>query len=207
MLITAGPTREQIDPVRYISNHSSGKMGFALADAANQMGAEVTLVSGPTELEKPSGVNVINILSTKEMFTTVKKEFRKADILIMAAAPADFTPAKLSKSKLKKADAIDSIPLKPTVDILKSLKELKTNKQLVIGFALETDNPVENARKKLKDKNLDMIVLNQPTENSGFGTETNKVTIITPRKKPIELSLKSKSEISHEILDLIESML
>ena len=207
ILITAGPTREEIDPVRYITNHSSGKMGYAIAEAAFQMGAEVTLISGPTNLNQPSGIKVINIISTEELQKVVLKEFKKSDCLIMAAAPADYKPAYKNSKKLKRTSEKLSMELSPTDDILKEVAKIKTKKQLTIGFALEIDNGIENASKKLIDKALDLIVLNQPGSDSGFNTDTNRVTVIAPRKKPVEWPLMSKNEIAYKLLELIQRML
>jgi phosphopantothenoylcysteine decarboxylase/phosphopantothenate--cysteine ligase len=206
ILITAGPTKEHLDPVRYISNHSSGKMGYALAQAAQALGANVTLISGPTSLSAPSGVKIINIQSTKELHKAVKKEFSKNDCLIMSAAPADYTPKEVKVGKIKKSDMSMELILKPTVDILKDINKQKRKNQLVVGFALETENGITNARKKLKEKNLDMIVLNQPGDGTAFDSDTNQVTIIRPRSKNIELPKQSKLEISIRILDIISSL-
>lgn len=207
-LITAGPTREQIDPVRFISNNSSGKMGFALAAAAQSLGADVTLVTGPTALEAPSGCKVIHINSTNDLFRSVKKEFPKTDCLIMAAAPADYTPIKSEKQKIKKSDASLRIDVKPTPDVLKELSTMcKTKRPVMVGFALETENGITNARRKLKEKNLDMIVLNETGKDTAFESDTNKVTVLMPKKKPIEIPLMSKEDISSRVLDLIAPLL
>lgn len=207
ILITAGPTREEIDPVRYITNHSSGKMGYAMAEAAKQMGAEVTLISGPTNLSQPSGIIVFNIISTEELQKIVLKEFKKSDCLIMAAAPADYKPAKRNSKKLKKTTEMLSMELSPTDDILKEIAKIKTKKQLTIGFALETDNGVANATKKLIEKDLDLIILNQPGPDSGFNTDTNRVTVIARNKKGVDWPLLSKKEIAHKLLEFIQKML
>jgi len=205
-LITAGPTRENIDPVRYISNYSSGKMGYALAEAAIFLGANVTLISGPTALSVPSGVKLINIQSTNDLHQTVTREFKKNDCLIMSAAPADYTPQDVKTSKIKKADVSMGLKLKPTIDILKDINRIKKKNQIVVGFALETENGIANARKKLKDKNLDLIVLNQPGNGTAFDSDTNQVTVIRPRRKNIVLPKQSKLEISFCLLDIIASL-
>lgn len=184
-------------------------MGYALAQAAIDLGAEVTLVSGPTDLNPPGGATIVNVETTDQMARAVLKHFGKADCLIMAAAPADFTPAKPQKSKIKKADANLELKLKPTVDILKEVSRVRRKNQRVIGFALETDNEVANARRKLTEKKLDMIVLNNPTRvGEGFSHDTNRVILIRGGKlKPLYLQLASKSEISLRILDIVASML
>lgn len=207
VLITAGPTREEIDPVRYISNHSSGKMGFAIAQAAKKLGAEVTLIAGPTNLAPLDGVRQLDIISTDQLYKMTVKEFPKNDILIMSAAPADFTPASKKRQKIKKSDSFNSIDLKPTVDILSELKKLKKKKQFVVGFALETENKLTNAQKKLKEKNLDMIVVNSPTDNTGFHHDTNAVTILVPDKRKKELPLMEKSKLAELLLDYLATML
>lgn len=208
ILITAGPTRELIDPVRYISNYSSGKMGYALAEAARDLGAEVTLVSGPTSLDAPLGVEFIGITSTDELFKEVSAQYKKHDCLIMAAAPADFKPEQQINRKIKKSEKLSSIELHPTVDILSELsKKRKGKNPLLVGFALETENGLQNARRKLKEKQLDMIVLNQPTLSTGFEHDTNKITIIMPGKKPVELPFAKKIDLSYMLLDKIGDML
>ncbi|MEW6413395.1 MAG: bifunctional phosphopantothenoylcysteine decarboxylase/phosphopantothenate--cysteine ligase CoaBC [Candidatus Zixiibacteriota bacterium] len=206
-VITAGPTREAIDPVRFLSNRSSGKMGYALAEAAAQLGAETVLISGPTNLVAPSGVRLVNIETTAELHAAVKKEFAKADCLVMAAAPADYMPEKAAVKKIKKSDKGLSLPLKATVDILKDVGSSKKKGQVVVGFALETDDGLTNARSKLKSKNLDMIVLNSPSATTGFEHDTNEVTILLPGKKPIAVPVASKSEISMRILDVVAGLL
>lgn len=208
VLITAGPCREAIDPVRYISNRSSGKMGYALAQVALDLGAEVTLISGPTNLNPPMNATFVSVETTDQMAKAVLRQFVKSDCLIMAAAPADFTPDKLHKSKIKKATADLELKLKPTTDILKEVARVRRKNQRVIGFALETDNELANARRKLVEKQLDMIVLNNPLmEGAGFQHDTNKVMLITANKTPITLSLASKTEIASQIVDVIATML
>lgn len=206
VLITAGPTREEIDPVRYISNHSSGKMGYALAKSAHEMGAEVTLISGPTDLLPPQGIKILKITSTEQLHKAVLKEFVNNHILIMSAAPADFTPASKKRQKIKKHDSFNSIELKPTSDILLDIAKVKKKSQFVVGFALETENRLENAKKKLNDKKLDMIVVNSPTDKTGFHHDTNAATIIAPKRKKIELPLMSKADLADCILDYLAKM-
>lgn len=205
ILISAGPTYEAIDPVRFICNHSSGKMGFELAAAAARMGANVQLIAGPTS-EKIHHPNIkqTNVVSAAEMHKACLQHFEKTDIVIMAAAVADYTPIQKSKEKIKKKTAALTIELKPTVDILKEMGSRKKKKQLVVGFALETENERGNANKKLREKNLDLIVLNSLREKgAGFGHSTNKVTVIGRNNKMINFELKSKREVATDILKLI----
>jgi len=206
VLVTAGPCREHLDPVRYLSNESSGRMGYALAETARDMGAEVTLVSGPTALAPPGGVTLVPIESTEQMFTAVKKAFPNADILIMAAAPADYTPAEPAKQKIKKGDAVLSFALRPTVDILQSLKKTKKTKQRVVGFALETENGLANADAKLKAKGLDMIVLNSLENTHPFGGDTNRATLLFNQREPVELPTMTKRALAEHILEHISRM-
>ena len=202
ILVTAGPTQEAIDPVRYVTNHSTGKMGYAVAKVAAQRGADVTLVSGPVQLKKPAGVKLVNIKSAKEMFDAVKAEFDGCDILIKAAAVADYRPKNVSGEKIKKTDTSLELEMEKTDDILKYLGQNK-KKQFLCGFSMETENMVENSRAKLDKKNLDMIVANNlKVSGAGFGTDTNIVTIIT-KDKEIELPKMSKEEVADELLTLI----
>ncbi len=204
ILITAGPCREPIDPVRYISNRSSGKMGYALAEAAAELGATVTLVSGPSRLSAPNGVDFVSVETTDQMYEAVSQRFSDIDCLIMAAAPADFAPSEAAVHKIKKQQAEMQLSLSPTVDILKAMGERKKDGQVLIGFALETDNAVANARKKLESKNLDMIVLNNPLDaNSAFDHDTNKVTIILPEGEPEEWPLEDKAQVAFKLLEKI----
>jgi len=207
IMVTAGPTRERLDPVRFLSNYSSGRMGFALAQAAILLGAETTLISGPTDLIPPAGARYTSINSTSELYEAVKKEFRQSDCLIMAAAPADFTPGKVAKQKIKKTGVGQTLAFQPTVDILKEVAAWKKRSQIVVGFALETEDTVANARKKLKDKNLDMIVLNQPGKDTGFGVDTNRVTVLLPGGKPDRWPLMDKNEIASKLLEKIAAMM
>jgi len=207
ILVTAGPTREPLDPVRFLSNYSSGRMGHALAQAAVALGAETTLISGPTHLTPPRGVRTIVIESTSELFKAVKKEFNQSDCLIMAAAPADFKPRSIASQKMKKTDAGYNLALEPTIDILKEIGAKKKQGQVVVGFALETEKALQNARKKLKEKKLDMIVVNQPGKETGFGYDTNRVTILRPGEKPDRWPLMDKSEIAFKLLEKVAALL
>lgn len=203
VLVTAGPTVESIDPVRYISNHSSGRMGYAIAKAAMLRGAEVTLVSGPTSLEAPMFVNTVNIRSAADMYEAVMERRDEQDIIIKAAAVADYTPAEVSDEKVKKKDDEMRIPLTRTKDILKALGENRKDGQFLCGFSMETQNMLENSRAKLKKKNIDMIVANNlKEEGAGFKTDTNVVTLIT-EKEELPLPLMSKDEVADHLLDFI----
>ncbi|MGB0887840.1 MAG: bifunctional phosphopantothenoylcysteine decarboxylase/phosphopantothenate--cysteine ligase CoaBC [Vicingaceae bacterium] len=208
VLLTAGPTYEQIDPVRFIGNNSSGKMGYELAEIANSLGAKVTLVSGPTHLDTSSEIEKIDVRSAEDMFTAVEENFKQADVIIMAAAVADYTPKNTSDKKIKKTDDNLQIELKSTKDILASVGELKSKNQLLVGFALETNNEEENAKDKLKRKNLDFIVLNSLNDTgAGFGHDTNKITIIDSNNKVEKYELKAKSEVATDIFNKIISLL
>ncbi|MCR5144921.1 MAG: bifunctional phosphopantothenoylcysteine decarboxylase/phosphopantothenate--cysteine ligase CoaBC [Lachnospiraceae bacterium] len=201
VLVTAGPTREAIDPVRFISNHSTGKMGYAIARVASRRGAEVTLVSGPTNLNKPLGVRVIDVTSAGEMYDAVVANYKDADIIIKSAAVADYTPTTVANQKMKKSDDDMSIELKRTTDILAWLGENKKPNQKVCGFAMETQDLIENATAKLKKKNADMIVANSiATEGAGFGVDTNVATLITSDGAE-SLDMMSKEELAMVILN------
>lgn len=203
VLVTAGATREAIDPVRFITNHSSGKMGFAVAKAAMLRGAEVTVVAAHTEIEPPMFVNLVKAESAEEMFNRVTELAPNRDIIVKAAAVADYTPVTVADSKLKKSDSDMKIELKRTKDILKYLGEHKPDRQILCGFSMETDNVIENSRKKLVSKNCDMICANSlKTYGAGFGGDTNVVTVITAGDD-IELPLLSKEQTAHRILDII----
>ncbi|QNK78604.1 bifunctional phosphopantothenoylcysteine decarboxylase/phosphopantothenate--cysteine ligase CoaBC [Winogradskyella sp. PAMC22761] len=204
ILITAGPTHEAIDPVRFIGNHSSGKMGFEIAKAASNLGAEVILVSGPTHQSLISNlVTVKSVVSAEDMYNEVHKHFKTSDIAILSAAVADYKPKVVATHKIKKKDSTFTIELEKTKDILKSLGEIKKN-QFLVGFALETDNELEHAKGKLKSKNLDLIVLNSlQDKGAGFGVSTNKVTFITSANDIIENELKSKTEVAQDLMHLI----
>jgi phosphopantothenoylcysteine decarboxylase / phosphopantothenate---cysteine ligase len=203
VLITAGPTQEPIDPVRFISNHSTGKMGYAIADKFAKAGADVTLVSGPTSLKSPdSSINLVKVRSAKEMYEATKKYFEKADVIVLSAAVADYTPAVVADKKIKKKEDTFNIELTKTVDIAKTCGQLKRPEQLMVGFALETDNEVENAIGKIKSKNLDMIVLNSLQDSgAGFGHDTNKICIIKKDGTMIDFDLKSKQDVAMDIVD------
>lgn len=202
VLVTAGPTQEAIDPVRYITNHSSGKMGYALAEAARDRGADVVLVSGQVALAPPEGVTVKSIVSAADMAQAVFEEFETTDVLIMAAAVADYRPKAVADQKIKKQGGGMTIELERTTDILGTLADRKTH-QFVCGFSMETENLIENSRKKLVKKKLDMIAANSiREEGAGFAYDTNKVTIIT-QEELLELPLISKTETAHRILDEI----
>lgn len=203
VLITAGPTMEAIDPVRFISNHSTGKMGYALAKICCQRGAAVTLVSGKTNLPHPTGVEVVDIRSAQEMYDAVTSRFAQQDIVIKAAAVADYRPATVAEQKMKKSDDDMSIALERTKDILAYLGSHKQPHQTLCGFAMETEHMVEHAQAKLVKKNLDLIAANNvKVAGAGFGTDTNVVTLIT-KDEIKELELMSKSEVSGKIVDEI----
>lgn len=202
VLVTAGPTQEAIDPVRYITNHSTGKMGYALAEAAMLRGAEVTLISGPTAIEPPMFVNVIPIISAQEMFEKVATNATESDIIIKAAAVADYRPKEVCDEKIKKSDHDTEIELERTTDILAYLGKNK-GKTFLCGFSMETENMLENSRRKLDKKNLDMIVANNlKDKGAGFGVDTNLITIIT-RDRELQLELMSKQDAANCILDEI----
>ncbi len=204
-LVTAGPTHEYIDPVRFIGNQSSGKMGFAIAEELADKNAEVILITGPTHLEtKNKSIKKINITSADEMLTNVLEHFSSADCIIMSAAVADYTPVKTFDKKHKKGNSNLQIALKPTIDILKELGKLKKEKQILVGFALETDNEIQNAKNKLEKKNLDFIVLNSLNDTgAGFQHDTNKITIIDKYNKITNFELKSKTEVAKDIVEKI----
>lgn len=203
ILVTAGPTQEPIDPVRYITNHSSGKMGYALAHAAMLRGAKVTLVSGPTALPYPPQVTVIPVVTARDMYEAVTRNAAGADIIIKAAAVADYTPETVADNKIKKSDDNLSIPLKRTQDILKALGESRKPGQFLCGFSMETENMLENSRKKLVKKHLDMVVANNvKVAGAGFQGDTNVITLITADNAR-ELPLMDKEDAAHAILDEI----
>ena len=200
VVITAGATQEEIDPVRYITNHSSGKMGYALAKEARNAGARVTLISGKTNLTKPYGVDVVNVTSAADMAKSVIDNFEKADVVIMSAAVADYTPIEKAEQKIKKTDGDLSLALKRTQDILLTIGQKKREDQIVIGFAMETEHLLENAAKKLQEKNANYIIANSIREpGAGFGVDTNIVKIISPTSVE-DLGLLSKDETAKEIL-------
>lgn len=206
VLVTAGSTQEAIDPVRYITNHSTGKMGYSIAKACMLRGADVTLVSGVTNLTLPMFIDVINIKSAEEMYQAVHSKAKDMDIIIKAAAVADYRPSNVSDEKMKKSDDEMSISLERTHDILKSLGDVKTPNQFLCGFSMETQNMIENSKKKLLKKNLDMIVANNlKVSGAGFGTDTNIVTFIT-KDSTEELPIMGKDKVAYAILDKIMQM-
>ena len=203
LIVTAGPTQEAIDPVRFITNHSTGKMGYAIAERAALRGADVTLVSGPVSLNPPSGVKVVNIKSAEDMFNAVTSEYKTADIVIKAAAVADYRPAKVSGEKIKKESGMNVIELERTKDILQYLGEHKKEGQILCGFSMETENLMENSVKKLHKKNADMIIANSiKKDGAGFGTDTNVITIIT-ENDAVAYPIMTKYEAADEILNAI----
>ena len=203
VLVTAGPTREAIDPVRYITNHSTGKMGYAIARAAARRGAEVTLVSGPVDLKAPLGVRLVPVISAKDMFDAVTSVSAEQDAIIKAAAVADYRPAVVGAEKTKKSDGNMNIELERTDDILAWLGAHRREGQVLCGFSMETQNMLENSRAKLAKKNVDMIVANRlRTAGAGFGTDPNLVTVIT-KDGAEELELMSKDQVAHELLNRI----
>ena len=203
VLVTAGATREAIDPVRFITNHSSGKMGIAVAKAAMLRGAEVTLVAAHTDVEYPMFIKTIPVVSAEDTFNAVTDNMAQQDIIIKAAAVSDYTPVNVADSKLKKKDGDMSIELKRTKDILAYLGENKKEGQFICGFSMETDNVIENSKAKLKKKNCDMICANSlRTEGAGFGVDTNVLTVIT-KDKEVAFDIMSKEDLAHKILDEI----
>jgi len=204
-LITAGPTYEAIDPVRFIGNRSSGKMGFAIAEQLANLGAEVTLISGPTaQIVKNPGINLVSVQSAAEMFEQSKKFFPESDIAVLAAAVADYKPINISKEKIKKKDDNLMIDLEKTQDIAAHLGKIKKQNQIIAGFALETQNELENAAKKLKSKNFDLIILNSLRDKgAGFEHDTNKITILDKNKNIKTFGLKSKKEVASDIVQAI----
>jgi phosphopantothenoylcysteine decarboxylase/phosphopantothenate--cysteine ligase len=203
VLITAGPTYEPIDPVRFIANHSTGKMGFALAEHAVKLGAEVTLITGPTSISTTFDMQIFKVVTSEEMFIQVKKIFNKIDIAIAAAAVADFKPKEPQKFKLKKEINLNTIKLVPTQDILAWMGQNK-NQQFLLGFALETNDEIKNAIRKLKSKNLDAIVMNSlKNSGAGFSGDTNKVSYISRKEEIIQFELKLKNQVAEDIFTQI----
>jgi phosphopantothenoylcysteine decarboxylase / phosphopantothenate---cysteine ligase len=208
VLITAGPTYEAIDPVRFIGNYSSGKMGYAIAEAFRNHGANVKLISGPVSIESPEGVELIRVKTAEEMYNACMANFQDCEIAIMSAAVSDYTPAVQFDKKVKREKGEIHLELKPTKDIAQSLGKFKNEKQILIGFALETDNELENAFLKLKKKNLDFIVLNSLNDKgAGFNFDTNKVTIIDLNNNITKFELKSKKEIAIDIIHILKDRL
>lgn len=203
VLVTAGPTQEKMDPVRYISNHSTGKMGYAIAAQAMRRGADVTLVSGRVSIQPPIGVHVVPIVSAADMAQAVKDRADEQDIIIKAAAVADYRPADVSDEKVKKKDDSLSLALERTEDILAYLGAHRREGQFLCGFSMETEHMIENSRAKLEKKNIDMIVANNlKQKGAGFGTDTNVVTLLT-REETVELPMMSKEEVADALLDYI----
>jgi phosphopantothenoylcysteine decarboxylase / phosphopantothenate---cysteine ligase len=204
VLVTAGPTYELIDPVRFIGNFSSGKMGYEIARAFSEAGADVTLISGPTSLQDPSNVKMIRLRSAEEMFAAANKEFGSSDITVLAAAVADYTPKYPVSQKIKKQDESFNLELIKTIDIASGLGKIKKPGQVLAGFALETENEMENAKKKLISKNFDLIIINSLNDKgAGFGHDTNKISILTKDNKIKEFELKSKKEVAADIVAAI----
>jgi phosphopantothenoylcysteine decarboxylase/phosphopantothenate--cysteine ligase len=204
ILITAGPTYEKIDPVRFIGNHSSGKMGVAIAEEMKSRGGDVTLVLGPSGIKVNAGIKVINVTSAAEMLDACEAQFANSDITIMSAAVADYTPVAVASEKIKKTEKDLSISLIKTTDILKKLGGLKTNNQVLVGFALETNNEKEYALQKLQTKNADLIVLNSMQDaGAGFGHDTNKITIFDKTGNAYPFAVKSKKEVAKDIVNTI----
>ena len=206
--MTAGPTREPVDPVRFLSNRSSGKMGVALAAAAWRRGADVTLIAGPLSVATPPGANVTSVETTEQMRGAVEQAIGNADALIMAAAPADFRPTAPADQKIKKANAPAAIALEPTPDILASTIAARSGKLITVGFALETNSAVEHGRGKLAAKQLDLIVVNDATEpGAGFAVDTNRVTFIERGGRVDEQPLLAKNDVADLILDRVERLM
>lgn len=208
VLVTAGPTREAVEPVRFLSNRSSGKMGVAIASSAWQRGADVCLVHGPLEVAPPEGVRAVRVESTSEMRDAVARELPRADAFVMAAAPADFAAAAPAADKIKKGAAPAGLALTPTVDILADTRPLRKRGAVVFGFALETRDVIENAKSKLDAKGLDAIVVNDALETgAGFGVDTNRVTVLYADGREEALPLQSKREVGDQIIDRVEAAL
>lgn len=203
VLVTAGPTREKIDPVRYITNHASGKMGYAIAEAARDRGAEVVLVSGPTALKKPDGVRFVAVESVQEMFDAVMEHLPKSDIVVKSAAVSDYRPKTVHAHKMKKGDGPLVLELDKAPDILKTIGERKTT-QFVVGFAAETQDLIKHAKSKVERKNLDMIVANNVlAEGAGMGSDTNVVTLLTRAGEQVDLEKLSKREVADKLFDAV----
>jgi len=206
LLITAGPTREHLDPVRFLSNRSTGKMGFALAAEATRLGWSATLVTGPVALPTPDLVRRVDVVSAREMLAAVQQELSQADVLIMCAAVADWRPAHFSETKLKKSTMSATLTLVPNPDILETLKPLKEGR-IFVGFAAETGDPASEAQRKMVAKGLDMIVANDVLQaDAGFAVDTNRVTLFRPHEPPVALPLMSKVEVARQILAEIKKM-
>lgn len=203
-MVTAGPTYEAIDPVRFIGNHSSGKMGVAIADEFAGRGAIVTLILGPSSIKVSNSINTIKVTSAQEMYDKCMDHFPGTDITVMAAAIADYMPQDFSSEKIKKTEDVLTVGLKRTNDVLKELGKRKNNDQVVVGFALETNNERENALSKLKSKNIDLIVLNSLNdEGAGFGSDTNKIVIFDKQGNEFQFETKLKKEVAKDIVNTI----
>lgn len=208
IMITAGPTREAIDPVRYISNYSSGKMGYSLAEAADHLGAQVTLISGPTTLGQPTGVKVIDVVTASQMYEASMAELANQDIIIMTAAVADYRPASIADQKIKKTAGDFNLQLEKTEDILLAVSQQKKSNQIVVGFAAESENVLANAQDKLKRKDLDMIVANDISgPDSGFHVDDNEVDIIYRDGRNVHIAKTSKKEVAYKVLASIEELI
>lgn len=208
IIVTAGPTQEAIDPVRFITNHSSGKMGIAIANSLVEMGAQVKLIAGPVQEKIPAGLIHIPVISADDMLKACVEHFPSANAAIMTAAVADYRPSTVSEQKVKKSDDELQLPLSKTVDIAATLGKMKSKHQFLVGFALETNDEIANAEKKLKSKNLDFIVLNSLNDKgAGFGTDTNKVTLIFNGNKRIDLPLMSKSKVASNIVESLVNLM
>jgi len=208
VVITAGPTQESIDPVRYIGNHSSGKMGFAIAHAFADMGAEVVLIAGPVSIKPPHGVEVIPVTTAEDMYLAAEAQIGKSDIAVFSAAVADFTPVEKAALKVKRGKEEWSIRMKPTTDIAAEMGKRKKSGQLFVGFALESDHGLENAKHKLAKKNLDLILLNHTgEEGAGFGTDTNRVTMIDRQGEVVEYELKPKRQVAADLVERLIKMI
>ena len=208
VVVTAGPTREAIDPVRYLSNHSSGRMGVAIAESAWRRGADVTLIAGPLTVPLPDGVHTVSVETTEQMAAAVRHALASADVLVMAAAPADFRPSRVADAKIKKGARPEAIALDNTTDILASTRDARRPGTIVVGFALETDDVIANAAKKLEAKDLDFVVVNDAREaGAGFGVDTNRVTILARGALPDALPLLQKTEVADAILDRVEGVM
>ena len=208
VVVTAGPTREPLDPIRYLSNHSSGRMGVAIAAAAWRRGADVTLVHGPLSVALPTGVHTVAVETTEQMCTAVEDALAEADVLVMAAAPADFRPRAVQAGKIRKSEAPAAVELEPTPDILLATRDRRPAGCVVVGFALETGDPVPSAREKLSRKGLDLVVANDATEDgAGFGVATNRVTFVSADGPVEPLPLLSKDEVADELLDRVHRRL
>ena len=207
-MVSAGPTREALDPVRFLSNRSSGKMGVAIAESAWRRGADVVLIAGPMTVDAPVGAHVLAVETTDQMLAAVAGEIASADVLVMAAAPADFRPERETASKIKKTGAPPAIPLKDTPDILRETRSVRRTGMVAVGFALETDDALRHGAGKLEAKDLDLIVVNDAREEgAGFAVDTNRVTLLGKDGTTTELPLLSKTEVADAILDRVEALL